>query len=329
MEIAACAGGSFSAVLLSSVTGFPARHVEEQLKAMCRLGLLIETREGYEFFHNRIHQKAYEQIAPDRREAIHYRIAEVLLREQEQAETEEKWLSVGGHLLRCARLIKDAGDGSGLTVPLYRAGMTAKQSAAVEYALQLFRLAEELLDVTAWQEEDDHTLRVKLELAECLFICGRYDEAENCFLEMLAHVAEERDLAAVKKRYKLLHSYAGNAKRVIDLGLQALNHLGFHLVPRRFKFQLAKEILHGWYLFRNSRLEALQHAPFLGDERLAGILEILQGLYHPRGLGVLLSPRRPGDVEGAKAGFPFADGPNLPPFQAKASGVGRTEPGQP
>lgn len=242
---------------------------------MCRLGLLIETREGYEFFHNRIHQKAFEQIAPDRREAIHYRIAEVLLREQEQAETEEKWLSVGGHLLRCARLIKDAGDGSGLTVPLYRAGMTAKQSAAVEYALQLFRLAEELLDVTAWQEEDDHTLRVKLELAECLFICGRYDEAENCFLEMLAHVAEERDLAAVKKRYKLLHSYAGNAKRVIDLGLQALNHLGFHLVPRRFKFQLAKEILHGWYLFRNSRLEALQHAPFLGDERLAGILEIL------------------------------------------------------
>jgi predicted ATPase len=275
LEIAACAGSSFTPAMLSLITGYPTDYLEEQLGTLCRSGLIVETGAGYEFFHNRIRQNAYEQIEPDRKEKIHYRIATALLKHPDQTFIEANLLSITAHLLHCPQLIKREGTGAWLTLPLYRAGMMAKQSAAVERALKLFSLAEELLEESPWQKDYHHTLRLKLELAECRFICGRYNEAERNFAEMLARAACEQDLAAIKKRYMLLNSYTGDPGRVIALGLEALKHLGFSLHTRRLKFRLVKEILHGSFLFRNSRLEAIKNAPPITGERLADALEVL------------------------------------------------------
>jgi predicted ATPase len=73
----------------------------------------------------------------------------------------------------------------------------------------------------------------------------------------------------------ILNSCAGNHEAVIDLGMQALKHLGFNIDRRLLSLQIAKEILYGMILFRNSRLEAIKNAPIVTDKRLTNTLEIL------------------------------------------------------
>ncbi|HHW91340.1 MAG TPA: hypothetical protein GX735_01425, partial [Firmicutes bacterium] len=72
-----------------------------------------------------------------------------------------------------------------------------------------------------------------------------------------------------------LNSCAGNHEAVIDLGMQALKHLGFNIERRLLSLQIVKEILYGMVLFRNSRLEAIKNAPLVTDKRLTNTLEIL------------------------------------------------------
>jgi hypothetical protein len=104
-------------------------------------------------------------------------------------------------------------------------------------------------------------LKIKLELTECAYICGHYEAAKAHFEEMLEHAAGAEDLAEIKKRYMILNSYTGNQERVIDLGIQALKHLGFNINTKMLPLQIAKEILYGEILFRSSRLESYQKRP--------------------------------------------------------------------
>ena len=62
---------------------------------------------------------------------------------------------------------------------------------------------------------------------------------------------------------------------VIELGMQALRHLGLHINRHRLSLQIAREIAYGMVLFRNSRLEAIKNAPIVTDKRLTRMLEIL------------------------------------------------------
>ncbi|HHT62155.1 MAG: hypothetical protein ACOX4H_04520 [Bacillota bacterium] len=172
-------------------------------------------------------------------------------------------------------IIKREGVGDKLIVDLYIAGMKAKRSAAFEHALKLFGLGEELLGSSCWTRDYDNTLKIKLELTECAYICGHYEAAKARFEEMLEHAAGAEDLAEIKKRYMILNSYTGNQERVFDLGIQALKHLGFNINTKMLPLQIAKEILHGEILFRSSRLEAIKNAPIVTDKRVTNALEIL------------------------------------------------------
>lgn len=283
LEIASCIGSRFSMELLGRIIKSKVELLERKLEALCRMGLIVETLEHsgagctkeFEFFHDKIYQNVYEQIEPGRKEQLHFDIAMELLKHPDKIYIEDNILSITAHLLNCKSVIKREGAGDRLTVELYFAGIKAKRSAAVEHALKLFGLGEELLGSSCWQSDYDNTLKIKLELAECEFTCGRYDAAEAHFEEMMAHAAGEKDLAEIKKRYMILNSYKGNHDRVIDLGIQALKHLGFNINTQRLRFQIAREILYGKILFRSSRLESIKNAPIVTDKSIANVLEIL------------------------------------------------------
>jgi predicted ATPase len=184
-------------------------------------------------------------------------------------------LPIASHLLNCKSIIKREGAEEKLIEYLYLAGVKAKRSAAVEHALRLLSLGEELLGDSCWQKDYDNSFKIKLELAECEFICGKYDAAMEHFEEMLGHANGREALVEIKKRYMVMYSYAGNHDRVIDLGVQALKHLGINIDMHRLKIQIIREILYGRVLFRSGRLELIKNAPTITDKRLANALEIL------------------------------------------------------
>jgi len=252
------------------------------MEDLCRAGLIVRAfehsgteKEGeFEFFHDRIYQNVYERIEPEKKEQLHYDIAMELLNHPDKIYIDENLLSITAHLLECKNVIKREGKGDSLIVDLYFAGLKAKRSAAFEYAQKLLSLGEELLGDLCWEEDYENTLKIKLELTECEFICGNYEAARAHFEELQAH-ASEKDLAEIKKRYMILNSCMGNPEKVINLGLQALKHLGININTKALPFQIIKEILYGEILFRNSRLESIKNAPIITDIRVTNALEIL------------------------------------------------------
>ncbi len=279
LEIASCVGSRFSLELMGNISKSKVEYIEE----LCRVGLIIEvfkhpesdnTRE-FEFFHDRIYQNVYEHIEPARKEQLHFDIAMELLNHSDKIFIDENILSITAHLLKCKNVIKREGVGERLIVDLFFAGIKAKRSAAFEHALELLSLGEELLGNSCWKEYYHNTLKIKLELTECEFICGYYEAARAHFGELQEHAACEEDLAEIKKRYMILNSYTGNHEQVINLGFQALKHLGYKFNTQFFPLQIIKEILYGKFLFRSSRLETIKNAPIITDERLTNVMEIL------------------------------------------------------
>jgi len=283
LESAACIGSRFSMEQLKKIINMEEDLMEKKLSALCGAGLLVETLERsgngpvkeFEFSHDRINQIVYEQMNPDRREQLHFDIAMQLLNHSDKIYIEDNLLTITAHLLNCKNMIIREGVKDGLVVDLFFAGIKAKQSAAVEHALKLFSFCEELLDNSCWRKDYDQTLRIKLELAQCEYICGLYDASRAHFEEMLNHATSIKDLVEIKKRYMILNSYTGNYVKVIDLGLQALRHLGFNINMQRLQIQVAKEILLGKILFRNSRLESIKNAPILNNKNIIEAMEIL------------------------------------------------------
>jgi len=282
LEILACIGSRFSMELLGKVMKDKNGFMEENLQVLSRAGLIMENLEHpgkgrtrqFEFFHDRIHQNVYERINPGRREELHFDLAMELLKDPDRNYVAENILSITAHLLNCKGVIKREGIGDRLTTDLYFAGLKAKQSAAVEHALKLFSLGEELLDEACWRQDYDNTLKIKLALAQSEYICGRYDASEAHFQEMLTHATGQEERAEIKKQYMILNSYTGEHARVIDLGIQALQHLGFKINRQKLKMQIAGEILHGMLLFRDSRLMSIQNAPIVTDKKLVNALDI-------------------------------------------------------
>jgi len=283
LEIASCVGSRFSLKLMNIISKNKIEHLEEKMEDLCRAGMIVEAfensgsgkEEEFEFFHDRIYQNVYERIEPEKKEQLHYDIAMELLNHPDKIYIDENLLSITAHLLECKNVIKREGTGDRLIVDLYFAGLKAKRSAAFEYAQKLLNLGEELLGDSCWEEDYENTFKIKLELAECEFICGNYEAARAHFEELQGHAANEKDLVEIKKRYMILNSCMGNQEKVIDLGLQALKHLGININTNALPLQIAKEILYGQILFRNSRLESIKNAPIITDIRVTNALEIL------------------------------------------------------
>ncbi|MTI81358.1 MAG: hypothetical protein FH758_10840 [Firmicutes bacterium] len=283
LEIAACIGSRFDIGLIAEITETQYEYIEEKLGSLCSTGLIVpppnpsenfQIRE-YEFAHDRISQIAYEQMNPDRKKRLHFNIAIQQLNQSNRIYVEDNLLSITAHLLNCKSLVLREGEKDRLAIDLYFAGLKAKQSAAVEHALKLLIFCEELLDNSCWQTDYGITLKIKLALAECEFICGRYDDSRMHFEEMLTYAASQEDLAEIKKQYMILNSYIGEYARVLDLGLQALNHLGININMQCLQIQIAKEILYGKFLYRSSRLESIKNAPIINDKGIIDALEIL------------------------------------------------------
>ena len=281
IEIASCIGSRFSAELLASITKQEFDVLERNLDDLCSTGLIVKVIEGtkktleYEFFHDKIYQSVYERIDPERKEQLHFKIASELLDHPDKNFVHENILSITSHLLNCRNIIIKEGAAYNMLDYLYHAGIKAKRSAAIEHAMELFGLGEELLGDKCWHKDYENTFRFKIELAECKFICGFYDEAMAIFREMTSNVHSLEALVEIKKRHMMLNSYAGNHEEVIKLGIDALKHLGIGISLKLLQVQIAREIMLGKVLFRNSSLEHIINAPVISSRKLSAALEIL------------------------------------------------------
>jgi predicted ATPase len=148
-------------------------------------GLVLRQESAYTFLHDRIQQAAYSLIPEEGRGDVHLRIGRVLLASMTPDQLAEHLFDVASQLNRSAgRLIGRDEKVQAATIDLH-AGRRAKASAANVSACVYLTAGMDLLDEQDWDSQYELMFSLRLERAECEFLCGNFESAEQLIEELL------------------------------------------------------------------------------------------------------------------------------------------------
>ncbi len=167
------------------------------LREAIRAGLIFQQECTYKFLHDRIQQAAYSLIPEEHREEVHLCIGRALLVRMTADQLAEHLFDVANQFNRGAALLTDHDEKVQVATIDLRAGRKAKASAAYESALAYFSAGMALLDERDWGGQYELTFNLCLERAQCDFLTGNFDRAEQLTEELLQRGASKVDQAAV------------------------------------------------------------------------------------------------------------------------------------
>jgi len=190
----ACLGNVVEIATLSLVFGESEEEIHTLLLEAARTGLILRLEGSYAFLHDRIRRRP---MPSSRRRAA--------------GGTPSDWPSAGEHdggparraTVRCRepvqsgrRTVNRPDEKRQVATLDLRAGRKAKASAAYASAREYFSAGMALLDETYWGSQYELTFSLWLERAECEFLSGDFDKAEQLIMELLQRGTSKVDAAA-------------------------------------------------------------------------------------------------------------------------------------
>lgn len=266
LNLAACCGEVTSS-LLQALTGEDTEILNARLDALCQNALLVknvsEVAASYGFAHDIVLKIVYNRLTEDEKSQIHLSAA-IALKEQKSNP-----LGIATHLVAAdmnTLLQYKTGEWTDI---LFEAGALAKQGAAVEQTLEIFERCAALLPEGSPLEFD-----VRLELAECRYICERKDDIERDFETLLAEYPEAEKQLRVKRKYINFFAVNGEFEKVLDVGGQILTHLNFSFREA----DIIPDLIISRLILTDGKISRLENAPGITDERILLILETITNI---------------------------------------------------
>ena len=201
----ACLGNVVEIASLTLVLRETEKAIDAALLEAVHAGLVFRHENAYKFLHDRIQQAAYSLIPEDRRADIHLRIGRALLASMTADQLADHLFDVANQLNRGAALVIDRHEKARVATIDLRAGRKAKASAAYASAREYFSIGMALLDETDWGRQYELTFSLWLERAECEFLTGNVEKADQLIGELLERGTSKVDQAAVYHLKILLH----------------------------------------------------------------------------------------------------------------------------
>ncbi len=281
VALAACVGGTFSLPTLAVIGERSHLQAAGDLWGAIQEGLVLPLSDGYEdllgssdeewavakpvyrFLHDRVQQAAYGLIPPAQRKAVHLSVGRLLRDESgDEVGNDERLFDIVNHL----NVGRDGIEGDEERLDLVRlnlaAGRRAKASAAFPEALDYFSSGLALLPGDRWSSQYDLTAALTLQIAECDYLCGSFEQADRGLDTLLreAHTPLER-AEAYRMRIMQYDSLA-RYKDAVDAGREGLAMCGVALPTEPTEAARALEA-------ELSRIEAA-----LGDRTIASLEEL-------------------------------------------------------
>ena len=225
----ACLGNIAEIAILALVQRDTEEVIHTALWEAVRAGLVLREDSAYKFLHDRIQQAAYSLILDEHRADIHLRIGRALLASMSADALAEHLFDVANQLNRGAgRLIDRDERLQAVTIDL-RAGRKAKASSAYASACVYFAAGVALLSERDWDSHYELTFKLWLERAECEFLTGNFEKAEQLIVELLQRAASKVDQAAVYHINVQLNTMRGEYTQAVDRALTCLRLFGIDL----------------------------------------------------------------------------------------------------
>ena len=233
---------------------------------------------GYAFLHDRIQEAAYALIPEGERTEVHLRIGRVLLASMTADGLAEHLFDVANQLNRGAPLLIDHDEKVRVAAIDLKAGRKAKASAAYASARAYFSAGMGLLEERDWSSQYEVAFSLWLECAECEFLTGHFDEAEQLIVELLERAMSKVDQAVVYHLRVRLHIIKSETQLAVAAALRCLRELGIDLPEHPTEDQVQAEYETFWQTLNGRPIESLIDLPAMTDPEMLAAMQVLSAL---------------------------------------------------
>lgn len=281
LELASCIGHTFTLQVVSALSELPPEKAAEALLPAAQEGFVMQVgSDQYRFLHDRVQQAVYAMINEEELASTHLRIGRLLSAGAEPRAREEALFDIADHFNRGATKMLDPTERTELAELNLAAGRKAKTSNAYGAAAGYFQAGAALLPESAWQDRYALAFALHKELAECDYLCGRFEQAEALFKRLVEKAQSSRDQASVATLELKLYQVAGKYAEAVNVGLKALQRFGILIPEADEAVQAATmaEVGEIQRLLGDRSVEALIDAPLMEDPEQSAVMDILNQL---------------------------------------------------
>jgi PAS domain S-box-containing protein len=237
----ACLGSVADFATLVIVRESSDEEIHSAFRDATKAGLLIRLESAYRFAHDRVQEAAYALIPQASRREVHLRIGRRLRAASAPEPTAERLFVVVNQLNHAVDLIAEVGERMALLRLNVLAGVKAKAGIAYCAARDYLAQAAALAAADAWTRHYDETLELCLGLAECEYLVGNFDAADQLFELMLGNAHSDPDRARIYSLRMKVCEVGGGYDESLILALKALKLFGVTFPESEDEIQTAAD----------------------------------------------------------------------------------------
>jgi signal transduction histidine kinase len=194
-----------------------------------RAGLVLRHDRTYAFLHDRVQEAAYALVPENRRRELHLKIGRLLLCRFPQEALAERVFDIVDQFNRSVELVTDAGERETLRRLNTTAGRKARGAAAYASGHRYLEQAMALLPPDPWNECYAESLALFLELAECEYLVGNFQRADDLLTVALVNARSAFDRASGYRLRQRLYQLSGRFHDATTVAIEAYRLLGMSL----------------------------------------------------------------------------------------------------
>jgi PAS domain S-box-containing protein len=281
LKTLACLGNVADIARLTLACGESAEAMDAVLWEAVRAGVVFRLEGSYTFLHDRVQQAAYSLIPEDGRAEAHLRIGRMMLGRMTEDQLDEHLFDVANQFNRGISLVVDRDEKAQVAALSLRAGRRAKASSAYASATVYLSAGMALLDESDWGSQYELIFGLWLERAECEFLSGDFEKAEQLIAELLARAASKVDQAAVYQLKVLLQTVKSENPQAVASALKCLRVFGIDIPAHPTWDQVQTEYELVLRTLEGRPTENLIDLPLMTDPELQAAVQLLSVLGPP------------------------------------------------
>ncbi|MBV9297801.1 MAG: serine/threonine-protein kinase PknK, partial [Verrucomicrobia bacterium] len=276
-----CLGNEAETFLLTMVQGASEEEIHSDLRDAVQEGFVVCLGGSYRFGHDRIQEAAYALIPEKMRAEVHLRIGRLLMSRMSADERAENIFDVANQLNRGAALISDPTEKQRVAELNLRAGKKAKASMAYDAASTYLSVGGALLDPEEWERRHEFVFGFWLLRAECEFLCGKFDQAEEMLSELVERAVSTGEKADAYSLRIDLHIMKSAYHEAVGSALECLRLFGIEISMHPTREQVQREYGKVWQNLGERSIEGLVYLPLMTDPEIQAAMRVLSVLYSP------------------------------------------------
>src|SRR5438270_3665212 len=251
--------------------------VRAALSEAVSAGLVVDQGGTYSFLHDRIQEASYALIPEDDRARVHLGIGRALLARAPADKRDDAIFDIVHQLNRGAALLvspEERREVAGLNLI---AGKRARSATAFVSALGYFNCGAALLPADSWERCYELVFAIELARAECEYMSGATEAAEDR-LSMLSGRARDRiDLASVVCVQTNLFGMTERFQRTVEICLDYMRQVGIEWSLGATDEEVRREYQRLWKEIGDRPIETLLELPRMRDLECRATMDVLAG----------------------------------------------------